>query len=196
MRLLALTLAGVLSLTHSSFAQETEETPLTKWIEAEEALLDGKSRKEQQTYYILRTKYGLIRTIEVVEADIEKAVKACGRENPDLKQKMDGRFSNWQDSVKPVLNDAATVLNKEINEQNVIGQSAFKDILELNDKAFEFQESQIEKNILTTEKACLDLLESMDRTEDKMIDLLQDILLPENVIRERAERNAEAQKEE
>ena len=72
--------------------------------------------------------------------------------------------------------------------------SDFKYVLKLNDKAYAYGEKQIEKTPVTDKEACQGLLDSMDRTENKMVELLQDMLLPESVIRERAERAEEAEK--
>ena len=167
---------------------ENPQTPISEWRTAEDAIiktLEGKD--DQETYFILRNKYGVIRAIRVVKRDIGNAVQACGQENPQLQDKMNTRFKDWKKSVDPILKHAESFLRQEVREQSVLPEKEFKRIQKLNDKALDFQESRVEKKPVTEEEACLRLLESMDRTEDQMLGLMQNILLPESVIRETAD---------
>lgn len=175
-------------------AQDQKETPITQWIEAENKLIDTLNAQGKRSFFVMRNKHSVIRSVRVVRRDVGKAVKACGKENPDLKQPMADRFKQWENAVVPVLDLADKYLKEEIDTQKIVFPSDFRHVLKLNDKAFEFGEEQIEKEVVTSKEACENLMESMDRTEDKMVDLLQDMLLPESVIRERAER-AEAAEE-
>ena len=72
-----------------------------------------------------------------------------------------------------------------MKEQEAFHVSDYKHVTKLNEKAFKFSESKIQKTPVTTKEACEKLLESMNDTEDNLIKILQDILLPEEVIRER-----------
>ena len=173
-----------------AFAEEekkVEDTPVTEWLAAESEVIEGlEDRAAKETYFVLRNKYGIIRAVRVVKRDIGNAVQACGQRNPDIQNQMNTRFKEWRHAVDPILKTADTYLNQEIREQTVVKASVLRDMLDLNDDAFDYQEGQIEKRPVTEKEACLRLLESMDRTEDDMLKLLQDILLPETVIRERA----------
>jgi len=94
-----------------------EVTPITKWIDAENALLDTLPSQNQKVFFILRNKHSVIRSIGVVQRDVKNAVTACGKENPDLKKPMRDRFKDWQNAVSPILKEAEKFLKTELKEQ-------------------------------------------------------------------------------
>lgn len=169
-----------------------DSNPVQDWIAAENKLIDTLSARDKQSFYIMRNKYGVIRSVRIVRRDISNAVQACGKDNPGMKADMKNRFKAWENAVLPVIEMAEKYLEEEIETQQVVFPSDFRHVLDLNDKAYEFGEKHVEKTPVTTEEACEGLLDSMDRTEDRMVELLQDMLLPESVILERAAR-AEAE---
>ena len=165
-----------------------KDTPITEWISSENALLDRLPEQNKQTFFVLRTKHSTIRAIETVRRDIGNAVDACSKENPDLKKEINGRFGEWKASVNPILDDAKKYLDQELQEQQAFHRTDYDHIIKLNDKAYAFSDEQVKKTPVTEKKACEKLIRSMDRTEDNLISLLQDILIPEEVIRARSER--------
>lgn len=173
---------------------ESEKTPVTEWMAAENALIDKLSDEEKEIFLVLRSKHGVIRTVDVVHRDVGNAVKGCGKDNPDMKDEIYSRFAQWERAVLPIINTAEKFLKTEIDEQTVVTPKDFRKVLKMNDAAFDYTESKVEKQIVTDEAACRKLLQSMDRTEDHMVSLLQDMLLPENVIRNRLEKEEEAEK--
>lgn len=166
---------------------DPQKTPVSEWMTAENKLIDTLNKEGKEDFYILRNKYSVIRSIRVVERDVGNAVKACGKSNADMKNPMDARFKDWQNAVDPILVDAEKFLNKEIDEQQLVYPTDFRHVLKMNDKAFEYSESKIKKQVVTSKEACSKLLDSMDSTEDRLVELLQDILVPSNVIRERTD---------
>jgi hypothetical protein len=170
-----------------SSAKPGEPTgPVKEWIEAENKLIDPLSAKDKESFFILRNKYSIIRVINIVERDIERAVQSCGDKNPNMKQKMDDRFKQWTSAVNPIIETARKQLDKDIDSQKMVDPKKARQVLKLNDEAYEYGEKQIVKTPVTTPEACEDLLASMDRTEDEMILLLRQTLLPEDVIRKRS----------
>ncbi len=159
--------------------------PVKDWIDAENAMIDPLSPKNQESVFILRNKYSIIRVIGIVERDVGNAVKSCGDKNPDMKKQMDDRYKQWKNSVNPIITTARKQLDKDIDGQKIVDVDQFRKVLKLNDKAYEFGDKQITKTPVTTPEACKGLLISMDRTEDEMITLLRQTLLPEEVIRKR-----------
>jgi hypothetical protein len=160
-----------------------ENPALKKWIDAENALIDPLSNKDKESFLILRNKYSIIRVVGIVERDIGEAVKSCGKKNPDMKEKMDSRFKQWQGAVNPIIDTAKKTFEKDINNQKLVDPKEAKKVLKLNDEAYEYSEKQITKLPVSTKEACEGLLSSMNRTEDNMIKLLQKTLLPESAIR-------------
>lgn len=175
-------------------AEDAKPTPLKKWIDAENALIDPLAPKDKESFFILRNKYAVHRVIKIVERDVGNAVTSCGKNNPDIKEKMDARFKQWTNAVDPILVTAKKQLDKEIDTQTLVDVKAARNVLKLNDDAYEFGEKQITKQPVTTKEACEDLVASMDRTEDDMVKLLQETLLPESVIRKRSEDAQKAKK--
>lgn len=171
-----------------------EVTPITKWIEAENELLATLPKENQKVFFIMRNKHSVIRTIDVVHRDIKNAVKACGKENKEMRADMSSRFKEWESAVLPIIKDAQKFLKRELKEQDAFHVTDYNHVTKLNDKAYTFSESKVEKQVVTTEQACRGLLNSMDDTEDKLISLLQDILLPQEVIQNRVERDAKNKK--
>lgn len=171
-----------------------KNTPIQKWIDAENALIDPLSDKDKESFFILRSKHSYIRVINVVKRDIGAAVASCGEKNPDIKGKMDTRFTEWKNAVEPIIETAQKTLDKDIANQKIVDVAKAKNVLKLNDEAFEYGEKQITKKPVTSKEACEDLVESMDDTEDRMITLLQETLLPESVIKKRAEADEKTEK--
>ncbi len=157
-----------------------------EWIDAENALIDPLNKKDKETILILRNKYSYIKATEIVSRDVGNAVKSCGDKNPDMKSKMDERYKQWRSAVDPILETAEKQLDKDIDALKIVDPDDMRDVLELHDEAYENAEKQIIKTPVTTPDACRGTLASMDRTEDDMIRLLRETLIPESTIRKRA----------
>ena len=157
-----------------------------EWIDAENKLIDPLSKKDKETILILRNKHSYIQATKIVERDVGEAIKSCGKKNPDMKDKLDARYKQWKSAVDPILETAKKQLDKDIDALTIVDPDDLHDVLELHDEAYESAEKQVTKTPVTTKEACEGTLESMDRTEDNMIRLLQQTLLPETVIRKRA----------
>lgn len=172
-----------------------KDTPITEWMSSENALLKRLPKQNQESFFILRNKHSMMRAVEMVRRDIGQAVKACSKENKDMKKDMNARFDQWKNAVNPILKEAKNFLELELKEQTAFHVQDYRHVMALNDKAYKFSESKIKKTPVTTKEACQGLLESMDRTEDNLINILQDVLLPEEVVRERVEQANKAKKE-
>jgi hypothetical protein len=177
-------------------AKAATKTPLDTWMDAENALIETLSNKDKESVFILRNKHSVIRVIRVVERDIKAAAQSCGKNNPEMKERMDARFKQWQSAVNPILDMAQKQLDKDIKAQKMVDAKEFRRVLKLNDAAYEYGENQIVKRPVTTPEACEGLIESMNRTENEMILLLRETLLPESVIRARDEKAAKEEKQQ
>lgn len=173
-------------------AKPPENTPVTKWLDAENALIEPLSAKDQESFFILRNKYSVIRVVGVVERDVGAAVKACGKANPDMKDQMSTRFKQWQGAVNPIIDTAKKTFDRDLESQKIVAVKDARKVLDLSDKAFEYSDSLTTKQPVTSKEACQNLLASMDRTEDKMIELLEATLLPETVLKQKREQSLKA----
>ena len=196
--------AGVYAQDVEKAAQENKKkveeeikthTPVTEWISSENALLKRLPEQNQQIFFILRNKHSVIRAVETVKRDVGNAVKACSENNKGMADKMNKRFNQWTGVIDPILSDAKKFLEVELREQEAFHVPDYRHITDLNDKAYKFSESQVKKTPVTTPKACQGLLDSMDRTEEELINILQDALLPEEVVRKRVEAIKKAEEE-
>jgi len=100
-------------------------------------------------------------------------------------------YSSLGDSIRDKMLPDEQIWKIILHEDYLIFQSFDQLYLyDLSSETIEIirPESKIEKTPVTTEEACQSLLESMDDTEDNLISLLQDILLPQEVIKNRVER--------
>lgn len=178
----------------STFAQEkqSDQTPITKWIAAENAMIEALPKENQKVFFVMRNKYNVIRSVRMVERDIKNAVQSCAKENKDIKDEINTRFDEWQNAIDPILKDANSFLDKELKQQKAFHVSDFKVVSKLNDKAFNFSEKQIEKKPVSSLKSCKSLIKSMNRSENQLVDLLQTILIPEEVVRKRLKRDEKA----
>ncbi len=176
------------ALAQEAKITEAPSTPVTEWMKVENAYLDTLPSGNKELFFILRNKYNVIRTIDVVHRDIENAVTACGQKNEALKTPMKKRLKDWEESIFPILAEADRLLERELNEQDAFHVSDYEHLMKLNDQAFKFSDAKIKKTPVTTAQACKGLLDSMDRTEDKLVGLLQEILLPQQVVRNRMDR--------
>lgn len=192
--LTALTCFWLISPAAAQDGASVKNGPLEKWINAENALIDPLSKEGKESFFIIRNKYSIIRVTRVVERDIGAAVKSCGDKNPDIKNSMESRFNQWKNAVNPILDTAQKTLDKDLQEQKIVDVKAAKNVLKLNDEAYEHGEKQIVKTPVITKEACGELLRSMDETENQMVELLQQTLLPESVIRQRSAEMDEAKK--
>ncbi len=168
-------------------AEIKKETPITEWISSENALLKRLPKENQQVFFILRNKHSVMRAVGTVRRDVGNAVTACAKNNKSIAKDMNTRYKQWTSSIDPILKEAKQFLEVELKQQEAFHITDYRHITKLNDKAYKYSEGQIKKEPVTSLKACNGLLASMDRTEESLINILQDVLLPEEVARERAE---------
>jgi len=122
--------------------------------------------------------FGMIRAVRLVKNDVAKAVKVCAQDNPDLAEKITARFDQWNDGIEPLLVQNKERMNNAINDGGLPNEKKLKAYLDLIDKAAAHADSKIEKKIVSTPDACEGLIQSMDRTEPTMVELLQNIKWP------------------
>jgi hypothetical protein len=161
--------------------------PVRKWFDAENALIDPLSDRDKESFLLLREKYSIIKTIEIAEGDIGKAVQSCGKANPDMKDTMEDRFKQWRNAVDPIIDTAKKQFDKDLAAQKLVDAKKAKNVFKLQDEAYAFNEKMTTKQYSSKKEHCEGLLASMDRTEDQMIRLLEQTPLPESVIRQKYE---------
>ena len=154
-----------------------KENPFRAEISAMARELAKEYSKEQALALAqIRNGFGMIRAVRLVKNDVDHAVKACGKDNPDMNADMTVRFEKWSASVDPLLKKNSGDMDAAIDAGTFPDKKKVKAYLDLIDKAAKYADSQITKNVVTTPEACSGLMKSMDETEPTMINLLQSIV--------------------
>lgn len=125
--------------------------------------------------YYIREGFGATRVVSIVRKDIEDAVKACGKDNPDLKDGMNDAFAGWTKAVDPVVKEKKALMDQAINKQDYAKPKEIRDYLKLIEKAGDYANKQIDKQIVTTPEACDSLRKSMEETSATVVRLLGDV---------------------
>lgn len=140
-------------------------------------LLNGLEPAQAQYIYNIRQEFGIIRSVQVVRTDVEKAVESCSTENPDIKEKISGRFQAWNDTIVPKLAVADVALKDAIQRQTFRPTVRVSMLLDHVQEAFEERDAQIKKVPVTSLDSCNSLLASMDTTEENLQKLLDETIV-------------------
>ncbi len=181
-------------------APEPEQVNITmtagpKLRELEEytvSLLNGLEPAQAQYIYNIRQNFGIIRSVQVVRGDIEKAVESCGEANTDMKQQITSRFDSWNDVIVPKLAVADVALKDAVQRQSFRPTVRVTMLLDLVQSAFEERDVQIKKVPVSTPEACKSLLESLDETEESLQDLMDSTISDLNKLSADPEQTATA----
>lgn len=139
----------------------------------------SKTLKEEELKHLfyIRETFGSTRAVKVVRRDVEKAVKACAKENPDMRTTLTERFSNWAGAIDPVLESKNKEIDAAIAEQTYLKPKDIKDYLKMIEKAADNVDKGITKTPITTPQACNGLLTSMDHTQKTLAELIASMTL-------------------
>ena len=82
-----------------------------------QALALAKELNDQQVEALahIREGFGMIRTVHMVDKDVDRAVTSCEKAHPDIKQKMADRYSAWHDQLDPKLAQGEKDMNAAID---------------------------------------------------------------------------------
>jgi|GEM_PF-2716166 len=155
------------------------DNPYRAEIEAQNKAF-GKSlsadEKEALTY--IMTGFGMIQAVKITQNEMTVAVKHCAEENPNLADDINARLKTWKNAVEPEI-----AANKKAMEATLKGDlfshpDKIKSYMKLVDKSADHSNDNIKKDYISDEKSCKGLIASMDRTQDKIVELLKDINWP------------------
>lgn len=139
----------------------------------------GKDLKgdDARHFFMLYNNYNLLATVKMVQSDVGNAVTSCGEKNPDLKSKMDERFTTWNKAIGDVVTEAQGNVGNMISAQEYSEPGKIKNAFKLLDEAREASNKYIDKQPVTTEDACNHLLTKMDSTQKNLTELLRRTLM-------------------
>jgi hypothetical protein len=150
---------------------------LPKIEKATTALGDKLDKNALKHLYYVREGFGATRAVMLVRRDVDAAVKACGKANPDMKKGLDAEFAEWAAEVDPIVKQNEVMINRAIDEQTYIKPKEIHDYLKLIQQAGEHANKEIDKRIITTPEACSSLEKSMDDTRGAVSKLLSEMKL-------------------
>ncbi|MGB4107878.1 MAG: hypothetical protein WBK55_08800 [Alphaproteobacteria bacterium] len=132
---------------------------------------------EQKHFFILYNNYNLISTVKMVKGDVAAAVTACGKENPDMKEGLDARLTEWSGAIDPAVKDADANIENMIIAQEYAKSADIKKVFKSLDKTRKLANAQVEKVPVTTKDACEYLRDKMSDTQTNFVRLLQSTLM-------------------
>ena len=130
--------------------------------------------KEDTAHFMtMYTNYNLIQTVTMVRTDIGNAVKSCGENNPDLKEKMNTRYRGWTNKIDPIIDESQAHFDNMLIAQDYAPKKEANDIFKMLDDTREKAQGQFKKIPVTTKESCEYMLGKMDETQPDLESMLQ-----------------------
>ncbi len=137
-------------------------------------LLSGLTPDQAQYLYEIRVSFGHIYSVGIATDQVKEAVKACSDNNPDLKEPMQTRYKEWNGAITDEKNKADKALKDAIKRQPFRPAARVNTLLKKVDAAFKERDALVERVPVSSPEACQRLLESMDDTQEQMVDFMQE----------------------
>lgn len=168
---------AVLVFSFSAMADETKlSTPLTNLESATNDLMKNLDENKAKQFSAINNSYGIIKTIEDVQQSISKAVISCSQANPTIQEELSGRFEVWKETIRPVMKQARSKLDKMILLQGFAQPSQVRAYLKKFDEAVIYRNQSIEYVPIQKLEECQKLQSSMDRTQKDLVNLITESL--------------------
>ena len=135
------------------------------------------SDENRNHFYLIYNNHNMIETVKTVRQDVDKAVLACGKENPEIRSPLERRFSTWTDTIDPKVAEAEAFRDNMIIAQDYMEPGRIKNLLAEANGVREESSDQFKKVPVTSIEACEYLLNKMDETQDTMGNLLDQTLV-------------------
>lgn len=140
---------------------------------------------EIENLSVIKDAFGIIRAVQVTNKNVGATVKKCGKENPELKTEMDAQYNDWKTGVTTVLGGKEKEMKAAIHDGRFSKPKDVMIFLDLLDKAAQYADDKMNKQIVSTPSACESLKESMDDTAEKLEVMLAELSFPIAVPREK-----------
>ena len=137
-------------------------------------LLNGLTPDQAQYLYEIRVNFNSIYSVEIATGQVEDAVKACTKNNPDMKEDMNTRYKAWDSAIMDEKDKADKALKDAIKRQPFRPAARVNTLLKKVDAAFKERDALVERVPVSSAEACQRLLESMDDTQEQMVSFMQE----------------------
>lgn len=156
--------------------ETTKDTPQTRLDAATDAMMKGLEENHLKQFSSIEYSHGTIRAVEDVQQSIARAVTSCSKANPDIKDSLSSRFEEWKEALRPVMQKARNKLDKMILLQGFAQPSQVRAYLKKFDAAVIYRNQGIKAVPVTDKKDCQKLQDSMNKTQNDLINLLTESL--------------------
>lgn len=139
-------------------------------------LVKSLDNTQGQHFMVMYTNYTVISMVKAVEKDVKNAVEACAKNNRDMKDELDSRFSKWQQTVAAPMSDAMANINNMIVAQQYASRDRIEEIFAQVEDVRSYNSSRFEKVPVSTKEACAFMMGKMEETQENMAALLKTTL--------------------
>ena len=177
------------------FNAVAQEQPQNEVLSAAQDFMKDLDKTGQRHFSVLFGNYNLIQVVESVRESVDEAIDGCADANPDMKDALETRYDQWDAALKPVMKEANANVDNMVIAQDYAEPNKIRSYLKMIDKARKDQAKQVKKVPVVTPEACQGLLEEMEETEARMVQLLKTTLisLPQSMQAEDEEARAKAE---
>ncbi len=158
-----------------AFAQDLQkdpENPIQILKDRTDVILKDLDENQTRQFQAIRASYGTIRGVQDVRALLLRAVKACTEKNPELKDRLETRFTSWTDTVDPVIRQGENRLDKMILLQSYAKPSEVRAYLQAFDEAVIWRTENAKTVPVSDKNGCEKMIQSMDSTQTELPELL------------------------
>lgn len=152
--------------------KKSEATPLTRLDAATKNILEGLNANQTKQFASVRTVHGIIRAVEDVERNFDRALVSCSKHNPDMADKMRNRMIEWKSDLDPVMGASRERLKTMISLQDYAAPAEAKSYLKLVDAAVAYKARDVKVVPIQSKVECEKLLETMDDNQKDLKKLL------------------------
>lgn len=159
-------------------AEEKAVPPMTETVKKldmrTEAMLKNLDSNQMKQFQLIRGTHGTIRAVEHTQNIIGEAIASCGKENPEMKDELDQRYTAWRQGIMPTMEASKKRLQEMVLSQSFAKAKAVYSYLKLYDQVS--TEQDIKTYPIKDEGECKSLLRNMDRKQDDIIRLMTKIV--------------------
>ena len=172
-----LSLAVLLLMPGVLHAEEASEPKTNPVIERAKELSEGLDKQSRRHFNVMYGNYNMVHVVKTVRESVDEAVTECGKSNEDLKQPLETRFAEWKNAVNPLLKEASANVDNMVLVQDYASKKDIRNFFKLIDKVRKDTRKEVKRVPVTTKEACEYLLENMDKTQPRMMELLEATLV-------------------
>ena len=154
----------VLSKNEAKIEQRTEQ------------LLSKMNDAQKTEFATIKMGHGVVQAVEHTNKTIDRAIKSCKKNNPDMKSDLSGAYKNWTKNLSPVLRKSRARVDHMIKKQTFAKPLVVRSYLKEYDDVVKKRNEKIVEAPITSADDCKKLTEKMHDVNGELIELLTDTL--------------------